>query len=100
MTTWTPPKGQGVDKVRAALRAFDLGTGTYDEVKAAVAQAVFAVRPTALSLDELAANWDYQPMLDTFTDTVQVALFSRVITKSQFDELAAAAKYTGPEPSR
>ena len=97
---WQQPKGEGVDAVRGALWALEQGIGTYDDVKAAVAEAKFAVRPTALSMDELAANWDYQPMPDTLTDSLQVALFTKVITMAQFQDLSAAANFTGPEPSR
>lgn len=97
---WEQPKGQGVDKVRTALDALEKGTGDYQAVKDAVAAAKFAVRPTALSLDELAANWEYLPMPDTITDTIQVALFTKVITMDQFQELSAMAQFTGPDPSR
>jgi hypothetical protein len=78
----------------------ETGAGDYAAVKAAVSAATFAVRPTALSVDELADNWEYQAMPDTVTDSVQVALFTKTITMEQFQELMALAKYTGPEPSR
>ena len=100
MTAWEQPQGQGVEAVRAALKALEDGTGDYEAVKAKVQAAVFAVRPTALSVDELADNWEYQAMPDTVTDSVQVALFTKTITMEQFQELMALAKYTGPEPSR
>jgi hypothetical protein len=98
--TWEAPLGEGVDAVRDALAALESGTGTFDDVKAAMSTAKFAVRPTALSLDELAANWEYQPMPDTITDTVQAALFTKVIDMSQYQELMKIARFTGPEPSR
>lgn len=93
--TWEQPKGENMDKVRAALTE-----GDFELIKAAVSQAKFAVRPTALSLDELTENWNYQPMPETWTDTVQVALFEGRITMDQYKELSAMAKFTGPEPSR
>lgn len=98
--SWKQATGQGVDAVRTALSALEAGTGDYEAVKTAVSTARFGVRPTALSLDELAENWEYHPMQDTITDTVQVALFTKVITKEQFLELKEMAQYTGPEPSR
>ena len=97
---WQPAQGEGVQAVRDALWALEQGTGDYAAVQAAVSTAKFGIRPTALSVDELSANWDYQPMEDTLTDTLQVALFTKVLTMEQFQELSQAAQFTGPEPSR
>jgi hypothetical protein len=97
---WDQPAGEGVDAVRTALQNLETGDGSCDDVKAAVSTAKFAVRPTALSLDELGANWEYQPMPDTITDSVQVALFTKVITMAQYQELMSIAQFTGPAPSR
>lgn len=98
--SWEQPMGSGVDSVREALHALTDGSGDYDALKAAVGKAKFAVRPTALSVDELAANWEYQPMTDTFTDTVQAALFSGDIDMDQYNELSGMAQFTAPHPSR
>ena len=97
---WEPATGEGVEAVRTALQNLETGQGDFEAVKAAMSTAKFGVRPTALSVDELAANWDYQPMPDTITDTVQVALFTKVITMEQYQELMGIAQFTGPEPSR
>jgi hypothetical protein len=98
--SWQQAVGVNVAAVRAALHNLETGDGDYQAVKNAVAGAKFAVRPTALTLDELADNWDYQPMPDTATDTIQAALFTRTLTMEQYSELMNMAQYTGPERSR
>lgn len=95
-----PHTGENVQAVRDALEAMRTGQGDYEAVKAAVQNARFAVRPTARSTDELADNWDYRPLEDSFTDTVQVARWRKVITPEQLGELRQMAQFVGPEPSR
>lgn len=98
--TWSSPEGVGVDLVRDQLTALRKGQGSFETLMLAVQAAKFAVKPTALSVDELGANWDYQRMDDTWTDTVQAALFQRVITLEQYDALHDAANFVGTESSR
>lgn len=98
--TWAMPAGFGVEAVRAALKGMSNGTAGFDELKEAVVNARFAVRPTATSVDVLADNWDYQVMPDTATDTLQVALFQRVLSIEQYRELMDMAQYVAPGDGR
>lgn len=98
--TWPSPDGIRVDAVREQLALLRSGQGFFDDLLAAVHNAKFAVKPTARSVDELSANWDYQRMEDTWTDTVQAALFQKILTLEQYEALQQAAEFTGPEPSR
>lgn len=100
MTETQPRTGENVQAVRDAIEAMRTGQGTYDDLKKAVSTARFAVRPTARSEAELAANWDYVPLDDSFTDTVVAARWQKVLTPEQVGELQKMAQFTGPEPSR
>jgi hypothetical protein len=92
--------GENVQAVRDAIEAMRTGAGTFDQLKEAVAVAKFAVRPTARSLEDIAASWDYVPLDDSFTDTVVAARWQRVLTAEQVGELQKMAQFVGPEPSR
>jgi hypothetical protein len=92
--------GQGVQAVRDALAALKAGTGDYEAVKAAVEQARFATRPTARSVDELAESWDYRPVPDSFTDTVTVARWQKILTPEQHEELKGMARFVSDDPTR
>lgn len=92
--------GQNVQAVRDAIEAMRTGKGTYDDLKTAVTGARFAVRPTARSEEDLAANWDYVPMPDSFTDTVVAARWQKVLTRDQVGELLGMAQFVADEPSR
>lgn len=98
--TWPNPEGIRVDAVREQLTLLRKGQGSFEDLVTAVQDAKFAVKPTARSIDALAANWDYQRMQDTWTDTIQAALFQNVITLEQYEALLKVAAFTGPEPSR
>jgi len=95
-----PQAGQNVQEVRDAIEAMRTGAGTFEELRAAVGRAKFAVRPTARSEEDIAANWDYVPLEDSFTDTVVAARWQRVLTAEQVGELQRMAQFVGPEPSR
>jgi len=92
--------GQNVQPVRDAIQAMKTGSGDYEALKAAVAQARFATRPTARSEEELADAWDYVPVEDSFTDTVSVARWQRVLTREQERELKGMAQFVGPDTTR
>lgn len=93
-------KGHNVQAVRDAIEAMRTGSGDFEAVRAAVQDARFVVRPTARSEDDLADNWDYQPLDDSFTDTVEVARWRKVLTPEQVGELRTMAQFVAPEPSR
>lgn len=92
--------GENVQAVRDALAALKAGTGDYEAVKAAVTQARFATRPTARSMDDLAEAWDYKPVPDSFTDTVTVARWQKVLTPEQHNELKGMARFVSDDPTR
>jgi hypothetical protein len=92
--------GENVQAVRDAIEAMRTGSGDYEALKSAVQSARFAVRPTARSEDDLADNWDYRPLDDSFTDTVIAARWQKVITPEQLGELRSMAQFIAPEPSR
>jgi hypothetical protein len=93
-------KGHNVQAVRDAIEAIRTGSGDFEALRSAVQGARFAVRPTARSEDDLAENWDYQPLDDSFTDTVEVARWRKIITPEQVGELRKMAQFVAPEPSR
>lgn len=92
--------GENVQPVRDAIEAMRTGQGDYEALKTAVQGAKFAVRPTARSEDDLADNWDYRPLPDSFTDTVMAARWQKVISPEQLGELQSMAQFVGREPSR
>jgi hypothetical protein len=92
--------GENVQAVRDAIEAMRTGTGNYEALRAAVQAARFAVRPTARSVSDLADNWDYRPLDDSFTDTVIAARWRKIITPEQQGELQSMAQFVAPEPSR
>lgn len=96
----TPQTGENVQAVRDAIEAMRTGTGDYAALQAAVQAARFAVRPTARSESDLADNWDYRPLDDSFTDTVIAARWRKIITPEQLGELQRMAQFVAPEPSR
>lgn len=96
----SPRTGENVQAVRDAIEALRTGSGDYEALRKAVQNARFAVRPTARSESDLADNWDYRPLEDSFTDTVIVARWQKIITPEQLGELQDMAQFVGPEPSR
>lgn len=92
--------GVNVQAVRDAIEAMRSGTGDYEALKKAVSEARFVVRPTARSEQELAESWDYVPNPDSFTDTVRVARWQKVLTPEQEKELRGMAQFVGPALSR
>jgi hypothetical protein len=99
-TPTAPQIGENVQPVRDALDAMRAGTGSYEDLRTAVQGARFAVRPTARSESDLADNWDYVPLDDSFTDTVVAARWQKVITPEQLGELQSMAQFVDREPSR
>lgn len=95
-----PRTGENVQPVRDAIEAMRTGAGNFEDLRTAVQGARFAVRPTARSEDDLADNWDYVPLDDSFTDTVVAARWQKVITPEQLGELQRMAQFVAPEPSR
>lgn len=95
-----PQTGENVQPVRDAIEALRTGSGDYEALKTAVQAARFAVRPTARSEADLADNWDYVPLDDSFTDTVMAARWQKLITPEQLGELQSMAQFIAPEPSR
>jgi hypothetical protein len=93
-------KGENVQGVRDALDAMRDGSGDYQAVKTAVESARFATRPTALTIEDIAREWDYVPVPDSFTDTVSVARWRKVLTAEQERELKGLAKFVAPDPTR
>lgn len=100
MTQPAQAQGQNVQPVRDALEALRTGQGSFEDVRSAVQAARFAVRPTARTEEDLAANWDYIPLPDSFTDTVVAARWQKVLTPEQVGELRSMAQFVGDEPSR
>lgn len=96
----SPGTGQNVQPVRDAIEAMRKGTGSFEDLRTAVQGARFAVRPTARSESDLADNWDYRPLDDSFTDTVVAARWQKVISREQLGELQRMAQFVAPEPSR
>lgn len=92
--------GVGVQAVRDALAALERGEGDYEAVKTAVQAARFATRPTARTMDDLAEAWDYRPVPDSFTDTVTVARWRKVLTPEQHAELKGLARFVSDDPTR
>ncbi|HEX8321632.1 hypothetical protein [Longimicrobium sp.] len=90
--------GQNVQPVRDALEALRAGTGDYEAVRKAVGLARFAIRPPLRTLEEIGRNWDYVPIPDSFTDTVSVARWQKVLTPEQERELKGLAKFIAPAP--
>jgi hypothetical protein len=90
--------GENVQAVRDALAALKDGTGDYESVKIAVQQARFVARPVARTEADLARQWDYVTEPDSFTDTVRVAQWQRVLTRAQVKELMGMARFMGPTP--
>jgi hypothetical protein len=95
-----PQTGENVQAVRDAIEALRTGQGDYEALVTAVQAARFAVRPTARSESDLADNWDYVPLDDSFTDTVMAARWQKIITPEQLGELRSMAQFVAPEPSR
>lgn len=101
MSAPAPPRaGENVQAVRDALDALRDGAGDYEAVKTAVESARFATRPTALSMRDIAREWEYVPVADSFTDTVSVARWRKVLTADQERELKGLAKFVAPDPTR
>jgi hypothetical protein len=98
--TQTRQTGENVQPVRDAIEAIRAGQGSFEDRRTAVQGARFAVRPTARSEDDLADNWDYVPLDDSFTDTVSAARWQKIITPEQLGELQRMAQFVGREPSR
>lgn len=98
--TPAPVTGENVQAVRDAIEAMRTGAGDFEAVKAAVRSAKFVPRSTARSEVDLAQRWDYIPEPDSFTDTVSVAQWQRVLTREQVRELKGMAQHTDPSPSR
>lgn len=96
----TAQQGENVQQVRDAIEALRTGQGNFEDLRQAVQGARFATRPTARSEEDLAANWDYVPLPDTFTDTVIAARWQKVITPEQLGELRSMARFVGDDPSR
>lgn len=92
--------GENVQAVRDALEQMRQGSGDYEAVKTAVQNARFATRPTARSIEDVAREWDYVPVPDSFTDTVSVARWRRVLTAEQERELKGMARFVGDDPTR
>lgn len=92
--------GENVQPVRDAIEAMRRGEGSFEDLRTAVQGARFAVRPTARSEEDLALNWDYRELPDSFTDTVVAARWQKVLTAAQVGELQRMAQFVGPEPSR
>lgn len=99
-TRQIPILGENVQQVRDAIEAMRSNSGSFEDLRAAVQGARFAVRPTARSEEDLAASWDYTPLPDSFTDTVIAARWQKVLTADQVGELQQMAQFVGPEPSR
>lgn len=93
-------QGVGVQEVRDAIEAMRTKAGDFEALKAAVKTAQFVVRPTARSEADLADNWDYVPLDDSFTDTVEAARWQKIITPEQLGELRRMAVFIAPEPTR
>jgi hypothetical protein len=89
--------GVNVQAVRDALEAMRTGSGGYEAVKAAVRAAQFAVRPPLATMDDIAENWDYRPLPDSFTDTVIAARWQKVLTPEQERELRGMARFVSPD---
>jgi hypothetical protein len=100
MTDPIQPAGENVQPVRDAIEAMRTGKGNYDALLSAVQGARFAVRPTARTEEDVAHNWDYIPLPDSFTDTVVAARWQKVLTPDQLGELQKMAKFVDPDPSR
>jgi hypothetical protein len=92
--------GVNVQPVRDAIEAMRIGKGSYDDLKQAVQGAQFAVRPTVRSEQDLADNWDYVALPDSFTDTVSAARWQKVLTAEQVGELQQMARFVGDAPTR
>lgn len=93
----SPSTGTNVQAVRDALEAMRTGTGTYEEVKEAVRAALFVPRRPLATMDEIAENWDYRPVRDSFTDTVSAARWQKVLTPEQERELKGMARFASPD---
>lgn len=91
------PVGENMQAVRDAIEAMRTGDGSYDELKVAVQAAKFAPRPRARSLNQVYENWDYPIFEDTFNDTVQAAMFQKILTQEQMEELLSLAQFVEPE---
>jgi len=74
---------KGTENVTAALAAMRDGTGTFDDVRAAVEEAEFSIRPPWTSTD----SPEYVTVSGTFEDTVTPWLQRRVISRDQWREL-------------
>jgi len=94
------PQGENVQAVRDAIEAMRTGSGDFEGLRAAVSGARFAVRPTARSEEDVAAAWDYVPLPDSFTDTVEAARWQKIITPEQVGELRSMAQFVAEAPSR
>jgi hypothetical protein len=100
MTGPVPGQGENVQAVRDAIEAMRTGQGTFEDLRAAVQAARFAVRPTSRTEEDLVANWDYVALPDSFTDTVIAARWQKVLSPEQVGELRSMAQFVGPESSR
>lgn len=89
-----------MNRVQEAIRAFHDGTGTFDEVRAEVATFRFGRPPEIRSLKDLGENWDYQPVHDSFRDTVEVAYFEGKLTLEQVNELRDIVRARRKDKSR
>ena len=78
-------------KLHDALQGLRDESTTYEDVKAAVAEHEFTVPKAAKSLDELVDLWDYAPDVNSFRDTVEKAMWQKLLTREQTAELRAIA---------
>lgn len=85
----------GVDAVRDQIAQLAKGSGSFDGLLSAVSSAQFSVRSGARDYAQLAQQYDYAEDPDSWTDTVQQALFRKLITREQYDQLAAAMQPAG-----
>ncbi len=85
----------GTDEVVVQLARMESGEGSFDELKAAVAGAVFDVHSTARTLEEQYGEYQRSNEPTTFEDTITLALMRRTITRAQWRELRALWRTTG-----
>lgn len=76
-----------MNRVTTAIDAFHDGTGTFEQVREAVATFRFGRPPDIRSLKDLGDNWEYREVTDSFRDTVEVAYFEGKLTLDQVNEL-------------
>ena len=82
-----------MEAIKAAFQQLKAGTGSFDQLKAAVMEHDFTVIDTKVrSVQELAERWDYAPVAGSFRDTIEVLRWGKVLTKEQVEELRAVAR--------